>query len=135
MRRFLLAAILAVMALPAWAQQPSYNVAIPLTTYTLYATGSSTSDPISIGGRINRGVGGYAILRLVSPLSFFFGFSPSFATGAGTVVGTNLSGYFLPANEVGWFRVPWGQFISVMVGQVLGGTGDSRATIYITELE
>lgn len=119
----------AMLAPPSQAQ--SY-IGRPLTSYTIYATGTSTTDSLSVGARfgVSASAGGYAILRLVSPLSFFFNFAISRPAG----IAASLSTYFLPANTVGEYRVPWGQWLAVITPTVLNSAA-GRATITITEME
>lgn len=126
------AAALLVMALmPVRAHAQSY-IGRPLTAYTIFATGASFTDTFSIGARfgVSASAGGYAILRLVAPLSFFFNFSISNPAG----VAANLSSYFLPANTVGEYRVPWGNWLSVITPTVLNSAA-GRATVTIMEME
>lgn len=103
----------------------------PLTSYTLYATGTSFTDPFSIGGRLNTSAAGTMVLRLVAPLSFHFLISPSRAAG----ITATLSHYFLPGNEVGYFRVPWGNFLAVISPLGVLTSETSRVTINVVEME
>lgn len=118
----------ALMPVKAHAQV----IARPLTAYTIYATGASFTSPVSIGQRygVSASNGGLMILRLVSPLSFYFNIAPS-APGD---IAANLSSYFLPANEVGWFRVQWGSWLAVITPTVLNSAA-GRAIIHVTEME
>mgnify|MGYP001584273069 CR=1 FL=1 len=127
-----MAIFLVAFAAPASAQLFNSMYPRPLTAYTIYATGVSTTYGVSIGARfgVSPSAGGYAIVRLVSPLSFYFNFSISRPAG----IGANLSSYFLPANTVGEYRVPWGQWLAVITPTILNSEA-GRATITITEME
>ena len=132
------AILLVALAAPAQAQRFESPYPRPLTSYTLYATGQSLGDSVTIGHRsgIPGGTGGFALLRLVSPLSFFFTIGVS--TSANFTA--SVSSHFLPANVVGFFRVPWGSWLAAMTPTVISNdTGavntSGRAIIYITEME
>ena len=121
----------------AVAHAQSY-IGRPLTAYTIYATGTSTTDSVSIGARfgVSASNAGYAILRLVSPLSFYFNFNISTPAG----IAANVSTYFLPANTVGEYRVPWGHWLAVIAPTVISNDSGAantsgRPTITITEME
>lgn len=120
------------LSLPVAAQRFDSLYPSPLTSYTLYATGSSLTSPVSLGQRssVPASMGGFVLLRLVSPLSFFFLVAPSAPGG----IAANLSSFFLPANTVGFFRVPWGHWLAVITPTVLNSE-NGRAIIYVTEME
>ena len=129
---WLVFAAVLILGPPAPAQLFNSMYPRPLTAYTIYATGTSFTSPVSIGQRsaVSASQGGLAILRLVSPLSFYFNIDASNPAG----ITANLSSYFLPANEVGWFRVPWGNWLAVITPTVLNSEA-GRAIIHITEME
>jgi len=138
MKRLILVCLALVCAtLIGSAPRAQTILARPLTGYTLYATGTSTTSPVSIGQRsgISASNGGYGLIRLVGTLSFYFNFDASNVAG----ISASLSTYFLPANEVGWFYVPWGNWLAVILPHVVSGIGDSvaqgRSIIHVMEAE
>ena len=132
-RKWLLGVLCALFFVGSASAQQVPNVFRLLTSYTVYATGTSTAEAVTIGGRLNLSLSavGFAVLRMVSPLSFHFNVQGSNSAG----FAATISSHFMPANEVGWFRVPWGTHIAVITPQGVLTSSGMRATIFITEME